>query len=286
MTKSNAIEFKKFKNRKINKTTSTIEFIVMRTTFKKTLMFSTQILFNIKSFERIKKSYTLSLSSSRIEFAIKVANLKQIRKKLTRLENYVIFVAIKNIKVTLKKNMKLLNMSFIEIVSFNTWLNRSKKNKNIEIYSIFIRDIEQVLQKKKMIDSTIKLFKEYHYVIEVLFFKKISNELFSNRFYDHKIFLMKSFKLVNDSLYDMFKEKLKVMTNYIEKMLDKNFFRVNFSLTINSILFVKKSNDDFRFCVDYRQFNFITIKNKYLLSFVKETLNRICKVNFFLKSTS
>ena len=76
LTKINAIEFKKFKNKKINKITSTIEFIVMSTTFKKVLMFSTQILFNIKSFERIKKSYIFSLSSSRIEFAIKVANLK------------------------------------------------------------------------------------------------------------------------------------------------------------------------------------------------------------------
>ena len=65
-------------------------------------MFSTQILFKIKSFERIKKSYIFSLSSSRIEFAIKVANLKQMRKKLARLENYVIFAVIKN-----KKNIKM-----------------------------------------------------------------------------------------------------------------------------------------------------------------------------------
>ena len=294
LTKINAIESKKFKNKKINKTTSTIEFIVtssiefivMRTTSKEVLMSSTQVLSNIKSFERIKKSYTLSLSSSRIEFAIKVASLKQMRKKLTRLEDYVISIVVKNkrknIKITLKKDMKSLNMSFIEVVSFNTWLNKSKKNKSIEIYSIFIRDIEQVLQEKKVIDSTTKLFKEHHHIIEV-FFKKASNKLLSHRFYDHKIFLMKNFKLVNDSLYDMFKEELKVMTKYIEEMLDKSFIRASSSSTINSILFVKKSSDDFRFCVDYRQFNFITIKNKYLLPLVKETLDRICKVKIFFK---
>ena len=96
----------------------------MRTTFKKALMFSTQILFNIKNFERIKKSYIFSLSSSRIEFAIKVASLKQTRKKFARLENYVTFIAIKNkrknIKITLEKDMKSLNINFIEVVSFNT----------------------------------------------------------------------------------------------------------------------------------------------------------------------
>ena len=239
LTKINAIEFEKFKNKKINKitsiiefiVTSSIEFIIMRTTFKETLMFSTQILFNTRSFERMKKSYTLSLSSSHIKFAIKVASLKQMRKKFARLEDYVIFVAIKNkrknIKITLKRDMKSLNMSFIKVVSFNTWLNRSKTNKSIEIYSIFIRDIEQVLQKKKVIDSTIKFLKEHHHVIEMLF-KKASNKLFSHRFYDHKIFLMKNFKLVNDFLYDIFKEKLKIMTKYIEKMFDKNFIRANF----------------------------------------------------------
>ena len=94
----------------------------MRTSFKKVLMFSTQILFYIKNFERIKKSYTFSLSLFYIEFAIKIANLKQMRKKFARLENYVIFVVIKNkknIKLTLKKNMKSLNINFIELVSFN-----------------------------------------------------------------------------------------------------------------------------------------------------------------------
>ena len=73
------------------------------------------------------------------------------------------------------------------------------------------------------------------------------------------------------------------MTKYIEKMLDKSFIRVNFSSTINLILFVKKSSDDFRFYVDYRQFNFITIKNKYFLSLVKETFDRICKIKFSFK---
>ena len=65
--------------------------------------------------------------------------------------------------------MKLLNINFIEVVSFNIWLNKSKKNKSIEIYLIFIRDIEQVLQKKKIIDSIIKFLKEHYHVIKMFF---------------------------------------------------------------------------------------------------------------------
>ena len=116
--------------------------------------------------------------------------------------------------------MKSLNISFINVISFNTWLNKNKKDKSIEIYLIFIHDIEQILQKKKIIDFLVKLFAKHHDHIEI-FFKKISNQFSSHRLYNHKILLIKNVKFVNDFLYEMFKEKLKVMTKYIEKILKK-----------------------------------------------------------------
>ena len=66
-------------------------------------------------------------------------------------------------------------------------------------------------------------------------------------------------------------------------MLNKNFIRINSSLVANFVLFVKKFDENFRFSVDYRQLNFIIIKNKYLLSLMKKILNRICKIKIFIK---
>ena len=158
-------------------------------------------------------------------------------KKLALSKDYVVFISFNS--SVFKKDIKSLNMSFINAISFNTWLNKSKKNKSIEIYSIFIHDIEQILQKKKIIDFFVKLFAKYHDHIES-FFKKTSNQLSSHRLYDHKIFLIEKIKFVNDFLYEMFKEKLKVMTKYIEKMLKKSFIKINSSSTIKSRIVCRK----------------------------------------------
>ena len=46
---------------------------------------------------------------------------------------------------------------------------------------------------------------------------------------------------------------------------------------------MKKFDDSLRFCVDYRKFNEIIIKNKYSLSFFLKTLKQFAKVRKFIK---
>ena len=116
-----------------------------------------------------------------------------------------------------------------------------------------------------------------------MFFKTQADKLSSHRLYDHKISLVEEVKSTSDSLYDMSKKELQILIKYIEEMLRKDFIRVSSSSVASLVLFVKKSEEDLRFCVDYRQLNAITIKNKYSLPLVKKTLNRICKVKIFTK---
>ena len=42
-------------------------------------------------------------------------------------------------------------------------------------------------------------------------------------------------------------------------------------------------NNDLRLCVDYRELNKVIIKNRYSLSLISETLNRLNKVKRFTK---
>ena len=49
------------------------------------------------------------------------------------------------------------------------------------------------------------------------------------------------------------------------------------------ILFVFKKNERLRLCVNYRRLNAIIIKNCHLLSFIIETLNRLCEAKRFIK---
>ena len=49
------------------------------------------------------------------------------------------------------------------------------------------------------------------------------------------------------------------------------------------ILFMLKKNNELRLYVDYRDLNTIIIKNRYLLSLISETLNRLYESKIFTK---
>ena len=70
---------------------------------------------------------------------------------------------------------------------------------------------------------------------------------------------------------------------YLNENFKKKIIRVNRFETIVFILFVKKFEKDFRFCVNYRDLNVVIVKNKYFLFFIFEILNRFSRVKIFIK---
>ena len=116
-----------------------------------------------------------------------------------------------------------------------------------------------------------------------LFELKKADKLFSHRFYNHKIELFSNKKFEFDFLYEMFKDELFVLKKYLKKNLSKEFIKFNQFNCLFSILFVKKFEKKLRFCVDYREFNVITKKNRYSISLITKILNRLCKVKYYIK---
>jgi hypothetical protein len=68
-----------------------------------------------------------------------------------------------------------------------------------------------------------------------------------------------------ESIYNLFVIEFEVFKDYFDEFLIKEFIVSSFSSTRISILFAKKSEDDLRFCVNYKKLNVITIKNRYSL---------------------
>ncbi len=69
----------------------------------------------------------------------------------------------------------------------------------------------------------------------------------------------------------------------MKEHLDKKFIESNIALYASSFLFAKKSNDELRFCVNYRKLNAITKKNKYSISLIIKTIARLFKVKWMTK---
>jgi len=61
-------------------------------------------------------------------------------------------------------------------------------------------------------------------------------------------------------------KELKELKEQLEELLAKGFVRLSVSPWGAPVLFVKKKDVTMRMCIDYRQLNKVTIKNKYPLS--------------------
>ena len=116
-----------------------------------------------------------------------------------------------------------------------------------------------------------------------VFFQLLVNNLSKHRFHDHVIFLLKEKISDFEIFYEMFWDKLLCCRKYLNNMFKKNFIRFNYFSAVSLVLFVKKLKDELRFCVDYRNFNAMTVKNRYLILLIREILHRLIKVKVYIK---
>ena len=83
-----------------------------------------------------------------------------------------------------------------------------------------------------------------------------------------------SFRLI----YQLLKKELAILKEYININLKKGFIRLSISLAASLLLFVLKKNGKLRLCVDYRQLNSITIKDRYPLPLINKLYDRLYRV--------
>ncbi len=174
--------------------------------------------------------------------------------------------------------LKHLKIYAIDSASFL----RLARKKNHDLFVIFMRDIDKALKITSFVDSVTLLSLEYHDFLDV-FSCELMNILSERRLYDHKIQLQKSKTSIFESLYDMSQDELQVLKKYLKNNLIKDFIQVSSSFAISSILFVKKSSEELRFCVNYRNLNVMTVKNRYSLSLIREILDRLTKIKYYIK---
>ena len=99
--------------------------------------------------------------------------------------------------------------------------------------------------------------------------------------WDHKINLKSEAQLISKSIYSLLKIENEILRTYIKKQRSKEYIR-SFTLSTDySILFVKKSNNSLKSCVNYRKLNTITIKNRYLISLCEKFFNNISRARWY-----
>ncbi|XP_070025556.1 uncharacterized protein [Nicotiana sylvestris] len=75
--------------------------------------------------------------------------------------------------------------------------------------------------------------------------------------------------------YRMAPKELKELKEQLEELLVKGFVRPSVSPWGAPVLFVKKTDETMRICIDYRQLNKVTIKNKYPLPCIDDLFDHL-----------
>lgn len=170
-----------------------------------------------------------------------------------------------------------MSIHMINAASFSTLCRR----KDHTIFSASLEDIEKSLRVKKSPDMS-KLPEEYRNFSK-LFSIEESDKLPISRPEDHSIQLKPGSTPPSGPLYNMSHGELEVLRKYLKENLDKGFIRTSSSSAASPVLFAKKPSGGLRLCVDYRGLNALTIKNRYPLPLIRETLNQISKCRYFTK---
>jgi len=197
------------------------------------------------------------------------------------------------ISITAQKKSFLIQS--INIASFKTLLNHSKKNK-IKVFALFMMNINRKIAyntqcnlnalnvssinetTQNLKDIKAKLSSKYHEFLNVFDWVQL-NKLLSHRFYNHKIELTSDSTLSRCWAYQMFSVKLLKVKKYLNENLSKRFITLSQTFYFLSILFTLKANKDFQFCVNYQKLNVIFKRNRYSLSLIDEIIDKImnCK---------
>jgi hypothetical protein len=88
---------------------------------------------------------------------------------------------------------------------------------------------------------------------------------------------------VSKTLYRMSTPELVELKLQLKEMMDKGYIRPSVSPWEAPVLFVKKKDGTLRLCIDYRQLNKVTIKNKYPLPRIDDLFDQLGGASVFSK---
>ena len=111
-----------------------------------------------------------------------------------------------------------------------------------------------------------------------VFDRSQTNILPSHRFYNHKLKFVEEINknaLFKSRIYSISKHKFEQVKKYLNEHLKKGFIVSNYASFASFVLFAEKSNEELRFCVDYKKLNAIIKRNRYFILLINEILARI-----------
>ncbi|GJU58205.1 hypothetical protein Tco_1235971 [Tanacetum coccineum] len=88
---------------------------------------------------------------------------------------------------------------------------------------------------------------------------------------------------VAKSPYRLAPSEMQELSGQLQELQDKGFIRPSHSPWRAPVLFVKKKEGSFRMCIDYRELNKLTVKNRYPLPSIDDLFDQLQGSCYFSK---
>ncbi|GKF20310.1 hypothetical protein Tco_0068948, partial [Tanacetum coccineum] len=100
---------------------------------------------------------------------------------------------------------------------------------------------------------------------------------------EFQIYLVPSAAPVARAPYRLAPSEMKELSEQLQELSDKDFIRPSSSPWGAPVLFVKKKDGSFPMCIDYRESNKLTVKNRYPLPRIDDLFDQLQGSNFYSK---
>ncbi|KAJ1691085.1 hypothetical protein LUZ63_015240 [Rhynchospora breviuscula] len=154
------------------------------------------------------------------------------------------------------------------VISMYASTYMKKGGKNVKLV------VREEFAEVQVIRSTLNIYKET---------KKGNEGLPPRRRVDHKINLLPEAKPVNQRPYIFsYFQKLEI-EKIIEELIKGGLIQESDSPYASPVLLVKKKDGGWRMCIDYRQLNTQTVKNKFPILIIEDILDELKGAEYFTK---
>ena len=170
----------------------------------------------------------------------------------------------------------LLQISLMELMGAG-----QDDTESLQLAALKAEDLQKFMSKSHT-DPKDKLPAHYSKYLDV-FSRDQADELPPHRVQDHAIDLVPNQQPPFKRGYKMSQDELSAIKSYIDEHLAKGYIRRSSSPAAAPVLLVRKPGGGLRFCVDYRCLNAVTVKNRYPIPLIRETLDKLSKARYFTK---
>lgn len=148
------------------------------------------------------------------------------------------------------------------------------------VYPEFLHTENETIRVAALASKDVTLPEELEEFADV-FSEEEASILPSSSEYDHTIDLIPGKEPPYRPLHRQSLKEQEVLREYLQTALKKGYIRESKSPAGAPVLFVPKKDGTLRLCVDYRGLNAITVKNRYPLPLISETLDRLAGAKIF-----